>query len=106
MKAIEKTVGPKSNHAPADWESIDWELVQRNVTDMQNRIAKAAQEGRWRKMKSLQRSLMRSFSAKALAVKLVTEEQCGQSAGPDGVVWNTPEKKFAAIATLANWREA
>ena len=39
------------------------------------RIVKAWQEGRRRKVKTLQRMLTRSLSGKALAVKRVTENQ-------------------------------
>ena len=41
---------------------------------------------------SLQRMLTRSFSAKALAVKRVTENQGKRTAGVDRELWETPEK--------------
>ncbi|BBE08169.1 Retron-type reverse transcriptase [Mycoavidus cysteinexigens] len=67
---------------------------------MQHRLAKATQEGNWRKVKALQRMLTRSFSAKALAVKRVTENQGKRTAGVDNKLWDTPQKKFKAIAEL------
>ncbi len=99
-----KQAGSASSHSPADWFSIDWKRVQRNVRVVQHRLAKATQEGNWRRVKSLQRMLTRSFSAKALAVKRVTENQGKRTAGVDNQLWDTPQKKFTAIAGLKKQR--
>ena len=58
-----------------DWHAIDWQNVHQNVRRLQARIVKATQQGRWGKVKALQRLLTRSFSGKALAVRRVTENQ-------------------------------
>jgi RNA-directed DNA polymerase len=63
-------------------------------------VSKAMQEGRWGKVKALQRLLTHSFSGKALAVKRVTENKGKRTPGIDGEIWNTPTKKAAAIAML------
>ncbi len=97
-------VGSASSHAPEQWALIDWKLVYRNVRVMQKRLAKATQEGNWRRVKALQRMLTRSFSAKALAVKRVTENQGKKTAGVDGELWDTPQIKVAAIAQLKKQR--
>jgi len=104
MKVIESNLDSASSHAPMEWTSIDWRRVLRNVRVMQIRLAKATQEGNWRRMKSLQRWLTRSFSAKALAVKRVTENQGKRTAGVDRQLWDTPSQKFAAIAQLEKRR--
>ena len=93
-------VGSAASHAPEQWALIDWKLVYRNVRVAQKRLAKATQEGNWRKVKALQRMLTRSFCAKALAVKRVTENQGKKTAGVDGELWDTPQVKVAAIAQL------
>jgi len=67
---------------------------------MQARIVKATQEGRWRKVKALQWLLTHSRSAKALAVKRVTENQGKRTAGVDGKTWGTPEAKLNAMLSL------
>ena len=101
MKVTDRNqVGSASSHVPPDWASIDWKRVQRNVRVMQHRLAKAAQDGNWRKVKALQRMLTHSFSAKALAVKRVTENQGKRTAGVDRMLWDTPQQKFAAIVRL------
>lgn len=85
---------------PHSWQDIDWSLVQRNVRGMQLRIAKACRENDWRRVKSLQRMLTRSRSAKLLAVRRVTENQGKRTAGVDRVLWDTPEAKFNATTKL------
>ncbi|MFC0131432.1 group II intron reverse transcriptase/maturase [Massilia eurypsychrophila] len=105
MKVIDmKNIGSASSHAPHEWAAINWRLVQRNVRAMQSRLAKASQDGNWRKVKALQRWLSHSFSAKALAVKRVTENQGKRTAGVDRELWDTPQQKFAAIARLKKQR--
>lgn len=89
-----------ASHAPTDWMAIDWRKVQRNVRVMQIRLAKAAASGNWRRVKALQRWLTRSFSAKALAVRRVTENRGKRTAGVDRQVWDTPQMKYAALERL------
>ena len=53
------------------------------------RIVKAWQTGRRRKVKALQRLLVRSRSGKALAVRRVTENQGKRTPGVDRETWPT-----------------
>jgi RNA-directed DNA polymerase len=85
---------------PMDWHALDWPKIHRNVRRLQARIVKAAQAGRWGKVKALQRLLTHSFSGKALAVKRVTENKGKRTPGVDGEIWDTPTKKARAIGTL------
>ena len=89
-----------ASHVPEDWMHINWHRVQKNVRVMQVRLAKAAESENWRRVKALQRWLTRSFSAKALAVRRVTENQGKRTAGVDRVTWDSPQKKFRAISRL------
>jgi len=93
-------IGSASSHAPTEWAAINWRRSQKNVRAMQSRLAKATQESDWRRVKALQRWLTRSFSAKALAVKRVTENQGKRTAGVDRELWDSPQQKYAAIARL------
>jgi RNA-directed DNA polymerase len=88
------------SHVPQHWHAVSWRKVERNVKGMQIRIAKATREGKWRKVKALQRMLTRTFSAKLLAVKRVTENQGKRTAGVDGELWESPEKRWAAGGKL------
>lgn len=56
-----------------NWDQLDWDQINEEVTRLQARIAKATQAGRWNKVQALQHLLTRSRSGKLLAVKRVTE---------------------------------
>ncbi|MCY1373718.1 group II intron reverse transcriptase/maturase [compost metagenome] len=100
MEALIRKDESALSGAPQRWDAINWRRVERNVRAMQIRIAKATQEGDWRRVKALQRSLTRSFSAKASAVKRVTENQGKRTAGVDRVLWDSPEVRWEAIGRL------
>src|SRR5207249_5667767 len=89
-----------ASHRATDWHDINWYRVYRNVRRLQARIVKATQAGRWGRVKALQHLLTHSFSAKALAVRRVTENQGKRTPGIDHEVWDRPEKKLAAVYTL------
>jgi RNA-directed DNA polymerase len=74
MTADIRTAGAAS-HAEEGWHTIKWESAYRIVCRLQARIVKAAQEGRWGKVKALQHLLTHSFSGKALAIRRVTENE-------------------------------
>ena len=92
--------GAISHQPKKAWQCINWPLAQRNVKRLQTRIVKATQEGRWGKVKALQRLLTHSFSGKALAVKQVTENKGKRTSGVDRQLWFTPQRKTAAIDEL------
>ena len=96
---VERTTGAVS-HQEMGWYGIDWQKAHKEVRRLQARIVKATQEGRWGKRKALQRLLTRSHSARVLAVKRVTENDGQKTPGVDGVLWNTPQKKWQAVHDL------
>jgi RNA-directed DNA polymerase len=104
MEEIIDNDGSASSHGPSDWQSIEWRRVEQHVRTMQIRIAKATQEGDWRRVKALQRSLIRSFPARSLAVRRVTENQGKRTAGVDRELWGTPTCKREAVSRLKQQR--
>jgi RNA-directed DNA polymerase len=64
------------------------------------RIAQAEQDKDFRRVKRLQRGLVRSWQAKALAVRKVTDNQGKRTAGTDRELWSTPEAKWNAVCRL------
>lgn len=95
----EQSVGAASRDLNS-WREVDWRSVNRNVSRLQVRIVKAVEDGRWGKVKALQRLLTRSRDGKLLAVRRVTENQGRKTAGVDGTLWNTPAKKMAAVDAM------
>src|SRR6266567_1004923 len=96
---VDKT-GAASHEIVEGWHDIDWKATNHNVRRLQARIVKATKEGKRGKVKALQRLLTHSFSGKAIAVRRVTENDGGATPGVDKIIWDTPEKKATAIATL------
>src|SRR5258708_9355058 len=94
------TFAGAASHNEVEWHQIKWSAVHGNVRRLQARIVKATQEGKWNKVKALQRLLTHSFSGKALAVRRVTENQGKHTPGVDKDLWDTPEKKAQAVQTL------
>jgi RNA-directed DNA polymerase len=93
-------VAGAASHDVLDWHAIDWRRVHQTVRRLQVRIVKAIQDGRWGKVHALQHLLTHSFSAKALAVRRVTENQGKRTSGVDRVTWRTLAQKTTAIGTL------
>lgn len=68
------------------WDEIDWRKLVRSVFKLQKRIYQASKSGDWKRMKRLQKLLLKSKSAKLLAVRRVTQINKGKkTAGIDGV---------------------
>lgn len=83
-----------------NWHQLDWAKCHSYVRRLQARIVKATKEGRWNKVKALQYLLTHSFSAKALAVKRVTENSGKKTPGVDKETWSTPAAKMEAVRSL------
>ncbi|MFC7441744.1 reverse transcriptase N-terminal domain-containing protein [Laceyella putida] len=59
-----------------DWHAINWQKVHRNVRRLQARIVKATQEGRWGKVKALQR-LLTHFCLRGFDAVFLDSSSCG-----------------------------
>ena len=69
----------------SEWNRINWHKVERIVFKLQKRIYRASQRGDVRVVRRLQKTLMKSWSAKMLAVRKVTQQNKGKkTAGIDG----------------------
>jgi RNA-directed DNA polymerase len=53
-----------------------------------------------RGIKDLQRSIVTSFAARALAVRRVTSNKGGKTPGVDGIKWDNSHKRMNAIMEL------
>ncbi|MDJ0596348.1 MAG: group II intron reverse transcriptase/maturase [Pleurocapsa sp. MO_226.B13] len=88
-----------------EWNTIPWQKLERNVFKLQKRIYQASKRGDSRQVRRLQRLLMKSWSAKALAVRRVTQDNTGKkTAGIDGVKSLTPKQRLK-LANHLNLQE-
>ena len=56
------------------WADIDWKQVYRKVRNLRRRIFRATQEQKWKKVKSLMKLMLRSYSNLLVAVRRVTQD--------------------------------
>ena len=85
--------GPED--AVLGWELIDWRTVEHNVRRMRQRIFTAAKAGDLKRVRRLQRLMLRSRSNTLLSVRRVTERNAGRlTAGVDGEVVLTPKARM------------
>jgi len=92
-----------------DWLSIDWQRVEDDVRRLRQRIFTASRDGDLRKVRNLQKLMLRSRANALLSVRRVTELNAGRkTAGVDNVVVVTaPGKAFLADSVQrhdASWK--
>jgi RNA-directed DNA polymerase len=86
-----------------NWQTLPWKQFQRNVFRLQQRIYQAARRDDWQRVHNLQRLLLRSWSARCLAVRQVTQDNRGKrTPGVDGVASLTPKQRLALAQSLCN----
>ena len=83
------------------WNKVNWRKIQKTAFKLQKRIYKASSHGDIRKVRRLQRLMMRSWSNKMLAVRRVTQENQGKkTAGVDGIKELSPEERMNLVGHL------
>ena len=83
-----------------DWPSIDWRTVEDDVRRLRQRIFTASQAGDLKRVRNLQKLMLRSRANTLANVRRVTEVNAGrETAGIDGKVVVLPQEK----AELADW---
>jgi len=91
-----------------DWMSVNWRKVNRQVRNLRQRIFRATQTGDWKKVRSLQKLMLRSYSNTLLSVRRVTQVNKGRNtAGIDKLVVKTPAARGQLVdylTTLQPWR--
>jgi len=83
-----------------DWPSIDWRTVEGDVRRLRQRIFTASQAGDLKRVRNLQKLILRSRANTPASVRRVTEVNAGrETAGIDGKIVVGPQDK----AELADW---
>ena len=82
------------------WDAVDWRLAEESVRRLRQRIFTASQAGDLKRVRNLQKLMLRSRSNTLVSVRRVTELNAGRkTAGIDGKLVLTP----GARADLAGW---
>jgi retron-type reverse transcriptase len=96
--ALVEVNGPEDR--PLDWDRIDWSAVEGEVRRLRQRIFTASREGDLRRVRRLQKLMLRCRSNALLGVRRVTELNAGhKTAGVDGRLALLKSDK----AELAEW---
>ena len=84
-----------------EWNTINWKQLERRVYKIQKRIYRASSRGDVKTVRGLQKVLMKSWSAKALATRRVTQDNQGKkTAGIDGIKSLTPKERIELVKVL------
>ncbi len=85
----------------AAWQDIPWKKVQRHVFRLQKRMYRATPRGDVRTVRKLQNLLSKSWYARLLAVRRVTQDNRGKhTAGIDGVKSLPPPQRWQLAREL------
>ena len=80
------------------WSDLPWKKFEKSLYKLQKRIYQASIRGNVTKVRQLQKLLIKSRSAKYLAVRKVTQDNKGhKTAGVDGVKSLTPKQRFDLV---------
>ena len=83
------------------WKTINWQQAERYVFKLQKHIYAASRRGDVKRCRKLQKTLMRSWSNRVLAVRRVTVDNQGKkTAGVDGVKSLSPEARMELVGEL------
>ena len=84
-----------------EWGQLNWRKLERCVSKLQKRIYKASLRGDVNAIRRLQKTLMKSWSAKCLAVRRVAQDNTGKNtAGVDGVKSLSPAARIELVDNL------
>ena len=65
------------NNQTVEWKDINWRKLERVAFKLQKRIFQASERGDVKAVRKLQKTLIRSWSAKCIAVRRVTQDNQG-----------------------------
>src|SRR5919199_6086957 len=84
-----------------EWHLINWRKLERRVYKLQKRIYRASNRGDVKAVRRLQKTLMKSWSARALSVRRVTQDNTGKkTAGVDGIKSLSPAARLKLVNNL------
>src|SRR5216683_4828473 len=97
---MEQTKAPDTNPSE-EWADLPWRKLEQHLYRLQKRIFKASARGDLKTVHKLQKLVMKSRSARLLAVRRVTQENQGKkTAGIDGVKSVSPAGRLALAEAI------
>src|SRR6516162_1340883 len=97
---MEQTKAPDASSSE-EWAALPWRKLERHLYRLQKHIFKASERDDLKTVHKLQKLLMKSRSARLLAVRRVTQDNQGKkTAGVDGVKSVQPGGRFAMVEAI------
>src|SRR5215467_12927739 len=101
---VKKTRLANGTERQTEWNAVDWRKANRTVHNLRRRIFRAAQEGTLKKVRSLQKLMLKSYSNRLVSVRRVTQINAGKrTPGVDKLVIKTPEARGRMVDVLADY---
>src|SRR5256714_3924705 len=86
-----------------DWNAITWRKAHRTVRNLRQRLFRATQEGNLKKVRSLQKLMLKSYSNRLVSVRRVAQINAGKNTpGVDKLVIKTPATRGKMVDALAH----
>jgi len=101
---VKKTRLANGTEKWTDWNAINWRKANRTVRNLRRRIFRATQEGDQKKVRSLQKLMLKSYSNRLVSVRRVTQINAGKNTpGVDKLVIKTPAARGRMVDDLAHY---
>ena len=94
---------PEANRltGTTEWHAIDWQKAFRLLKNLRSRIFRAAQEGNYKKVRSLQKLMLRSYANRVTSVRRITQLNAGKDTpGVDQVIIRTASERQKLVEEL------
>ena len=90
---------------PASWNDINWCRNRKLVRNLRQRIYRASRQGDHKKLRSLQRLMLKSRANRELSIRRVTQINKGRlTAGVDKLVVKTPQGRRRLVEEVSQYQ--
>jgi RNA-directed DNA polymerase len=101
------TISDPSESLVSKWTEIDWKVVNATVTRLRRRIYRASKQRNWKKLRSLQRLMVKSEANLLRSIRHVTQNSGKNTPGIDseseGEIINTPQNRILVYKELRSF---
>ena len=77
VEQVAMNISKTLNNQTVEWKDINWRKLDRVTFKLQKRIFQASERGDVKTVRKFQKTLIRSWSAKCIAVRRVTQDNQG-----------------------------
>src|SRR5260370_25228445 len=92
-------------HTDTNWNAVDWHQQERRVRNLRQRIFRATQAGEWKRVRSLQKLMLRSHANRLVSVRRAAQLNEGKrTPGVDKLLLKTPEARGRMVDHLAHYQ--